>query len=183
MLVLVYISGMNSEGMKRVTKSLYTTKEIKEFKEQQIKLQNGIDPILGTPFPLGSICQDHDHDTQHCRAALHLQSNAWEGKVINAYTRCLKWLTDVPLPTILRNLADYLEKDYTSNPYHTGFMKKLKTEFNKLTASQQNEVLKTLGLSTGSNPKTRKDLFSKVVMDRSLGYDVILLTIKDVRNE
>ena len=59
----------------------------------------------------------------------------------------------------------------------------MKVQFNKLSASQQNEVLKTLGSITGSNPKTRKELFAKVVMDRSLGYDVILSTIRDVRNE
>ena len=155
---------------------------MKEFKEQLIKAQNGIDPILNEPFK-ETVCLDHDHFSQHCRAALNRNTNAFEGLVVNAYKRCLSWLTDKPLPEILRGLALYLEKDHTSNPYHPSFLKKLKTEFNKLSASQQNEVLKTLGSITGSNPKTRKELFAKVVMERSLGYDVILLTIKDVRNE
>ena len=155
---------------------------MKEFKEQLIKAQNGIDPILNEPFK-ETVCLDHDHFSQHCRAALNRNTNAFEGLVVNAYKRCLSWLTDKPLPEILRGLALYLEKDHTSNPYHPSFLKKLKTEFNKLSASQQNEVLKTLGSITGSNPKTRKELFAKVVMDRSLGYDVILSTIKDIKNE
>ena len=155
---------------------------MKEFKEQLIKAQNGIDPILNEPFK-ETVCLDHDHFSQHCRAALNRNTNAFEGLVVNAYKRCLSWLTDKPLPEILRGLALYLEKDYTSNPYHPSFLKKLKVQFNKLSASQQSEVLKTLGSITGSNPKTRKELFAKVVMDRSLGYDVILSAIKDVRNE
>ena len=164
-------------------KSLYTAKEIKEFRDSQVKKQNGIDPILGTEFPKGSICQDHCHDTQHCRAALHLQTNAFEGKVINAYTRCLKWLTDVPLPTLLRNLADYLEVDYSGNPYHVGWQKKVKTEFNKLNATQQNQVLVTLGSTEGSNPSKRKELFAKIVLTRGIGYDTIRNVINDVKGE
>jgi len=103
--------------------------------------------------------------------------------VTNAYTRCLKWLTDVPLPQLLRNLADYLEVDYSNNPYHTGWMTKVKIEFNKLSARQQNDVLAHFGSQLGSNPKQRKELFRSLVMDRSLGYDIILSTIKEIKNE
>lgn len=166
-----------------MNKSLYTAAEIKAFKEEQIKKQNGIDPILGIPFPKGNICQDHDHFSQHCRGALHFQSNTFEGKVFNAYTRCLGWLTDVPLPTILRNLADYLEVDYTANPFHNGFLKKLKTMYNTLNAKQQNEVLVKLGSTEGSNPAKRKELFSKLVLTRSLGFDTIKSVITNVKEK
>jgi len=154
---------------------------VKEFKEQLIKAQNGIDPILNEPFK-ETVCLDHDHFSQHCRAALNRNTNAFEGLVVNAYKRCLSWLTDKPLPEILRGLALYLEKDYTSNPYHPSFLKKLKTEFNKLSASQQNEVLKSLGSTPGSNPKIRKELFAKIVIQRELGYDNILAVINGVLN-
>ena len=157
------------------------TNEIKEFRDEQVKKQKGIDPILGIEFPKGSICQDHDHFSQHCRAALHLQSNSFEGKVVNAYTRCLKWLTDVPLPTILRNLADYLEVDYSNNPYHPNWSKQVKTMFNALNASQQNKVLELLGSETGSNPAKRKELFSKLVLTRSIGYEIISNVINTVK--
>lgn len=178
-LLLVWMNGR--KGIK-ISKSLYTAAEIKAYKEEQIKKQNGIDPILGIPFPKGNICQDHDHFSQHCRGALHFQSNAFEGKVINAYVRCLGWLTEVPLPVILRNLADYLEVDYTSSPYHNGFLKKLKTMFNALNAFQQNKVLEKLGVTQGSNPSKRKELFSKVILDREKGFEYIrdvIYTVKE----
>ena len=162
-------------------KSLYTTAEIKKFKEEQVKKQNGIDPILGIPFPKGNICQDHCHSTQHCRCALHFQSNAWEGKVINAYVRCLGWLTDVPLPTLLRNLANYLEQDYSMNPYHVGWTKRVKTDFNKLNSKQQDQVLIQLDSQAGKNIKERKELFSKVVLDRTKGFEYIADVINKVK--
>lgn len=124
---------------------------------------------------------DHCHSTQFCRGALNRNSNAFEGLVYNAYKRCLGWLTDVPLPNLLRNLAEYLEKDYSANPYHTGWMKKVKVEFNKLNASQQNKVLVGLGSSEGSNPSKRKELFSKLVLQRELGYDSIISVINKVK--
>lgn len=166
-----------------MVKSLYTPSEIKAFKESQVKKQNGIDPILGIEFPKGSICQDHDHSSQHCRAALHLQTNAWEGKVVNAYTRCLKWLTDVPLPTLLRNLADYLEVDYSNNPYHPNWSKQVKTMFNFLNASQMKQVLQHFNKEDGKNATERKKIFQEIVLNRAYNYDMIRTVINDVKGE
>lgn len=157
--------------------SLYTAAEIKKFKEEQVKKQKGIDPITREPFKEVAVC-DHDHSSQHCRGALNRNSNAFEGLVYNAYTRCLRWLTDVPLPEILRNLATYLEGDYSNNPYHNGWMKRVKTDFNKLSASQQDQALVLLGSAKGKNLKERKELFSKIVLDRSRGFEVISSALK-----
>lgn len=162
-----------------MTDSLYTPAEIKAFKESQVKKQKGIDPITGEPFKELSV-MDHCHSSQHCRGALNRNSNAFEGLVTNAYIRCLKWLTDVPLPDILRNLANYLEVDYSNNPYHSGWMKRVKTDFNKLSTKQQDQVLITLGSQVGKNSKERKELFSKIVLDR-LGYVTIRDTINQVK--
>jgi hypothetical protein len=164
-----------------VNKSLYTQKEIKEFRDKKVKDQKGIDPILGTKFPEGSICQDHSHETQHCRAALHLQTNAFEGLVFNAYKRCLKWLTDVPLPELLRNLASYLEEDYSDNPYHTGWIKAVKVEFNKLSSSQMKQVLQHFNKPEGKNLQERKKLFNEIVLDRSYGFCYIRDVINQVK--
>ena len=57
-------------------------------------------------------------------------------------------------------------------------MKLVKTRFNKLNAQQQNNVLIALGSTKGANPKLRKELFGKVVLDRNLGYNVIVETIE-----
>lgn len=166
--------------MAQVTKSLYTQKEIKEFRDEQVKKQNGIDPITKESFK-ETIAQDHCHFSQNCRGALNRNSNAFEGLVVNAYNRCLKWLTDVPLPVILRNLADYLEVDYSNNPYHTGWMKRVKTDFNKLSASQMKQVLKHFSKPEGSNLNERKKLFNEIILTRGIGYDTIRSVINNVK--
>ena len=53
--------------------------------------------------------------------------------------------------------------------------------FNALSASQQNKVLATLGSTEGSNPAKRKELFAKLVLNRSLGYDTIRTVINQVK--
>jgi hypothetical protein len=119
-----------------------------------------------------AVC-DHCHVTQHTRAALHRQVNAFEGLVFNAYKRCLEWVTDKPLSEILRNLADYVEADYSDNPYHNGWLKRVSIDFNKLKESSKDRVLIQLGQPKGSNGKQRKELFRKAILTRSHGYDKI----------
>ena len=106
--------------------------------------------------------------------------NAFEGLVFNAYKRCLHWLTDKPLPDILRNLATYLEQDYSNNPYHVDWMKKVATEFNKTSAKQQNAILEALGESQGGNLAERKKLLKKAILKRQHGYEEVLRIIKNV---
>lgn len=159
-----------------MNKSLYTAADIKEERDKLVKKQKGIDPILNEPF-CETIALDHSHETQHCRAALNRNTNAFEGLVTNAHKRCLQWLTDIPLPDILRNLASYLEQDYSKNPYHNGWIKRVTIDYKKLTALQQNTALITLGSKTGSNATERLELFKVLTLDRSLGYDTIRSTI------
>lgn len=95
----------------------------------------------------------------------------------------MQWLTDVPLPDILRNLANYLEQDYSDNPYHIGWMKRVKTDFNKLNSKQMKQVLETFGKSDGKNLVERKKIFAEIVLDRNLGYEVIREAIEKVKDE
>ncbi len=89
--------------------------------------------------------------------------------------------TDVPLPQLLRNLATYLEQDYSSNPYHPGWTKAVKTSFAKLSSKQQNFVLESLCNEIRGNPKERKELFSEIVLDRNLGYARIVAVINQAK--
>lgn len=156
-----------------MTQDLYTAADIKKEKKRLLKDQGGIDPILKEELQDKDAVCDHCHVTQHTRAALHRQTNAFEGLVFNAYKRCLGWLTDKPLPEILRNLADYVEADYSSNPYHNGWTKRISTDFNKLKESDKDQVLIQLGQPKGSNAKQRKELFRKAVLSRKFGYEML----------
>ncbi len=161
-----------------MVKDLYTAVEIKKEKLRLLNQQQGIDPILKEVIQdRDSVC-DHSHVTQHTRAALHRQSNAFEGLVFNAYKRCLEWITDKPLPELLRNLAEYLEQDYSDNPYHNGWVKRCTTLYNKLKEPSKDNVLVQLGQPKGSNGKQRKELFRKAILTRNHGYDKIRLIIE-----
>lgn len=156
-----------------MVKDLYTATEIKREKQRLLAKQNNIDPVLKEFVQDKDAVCDHCHVTQHTRAALHRQSNAFEGLVFNAYKRCLGWITDKPLPELLRNLADYLEQDYSDNPYHNGWVKRVNTDFNKLKEHSKDVVLAQLDQPKGSNGKQRKELFRKAILTRSHGYDKI----------
>ena len=101
--------------------SLLTPADIRRTREKLLEQQQGLDPILKRKIKPEEGVLDHDHRSQHCRAVLHRQTNAFEGLVFNAYRRCLEWLDrtvdpkshrqyePIALSSVLRNLADYLE--------------------------------------------------------------------------
>jgi hypothetical protein len=161
-----------------LTKDLYTSKEIAHEKQRLLRLQNGIDPILKILISDSEAVCDHSHESQHIRAALHRQSNAFEGLVFNAYKRCIKWVCDKPLPEVLRNLADYLEKDYSHNPHHSGWIKKIQTKFNTLKEKQKDDVLTNLGYDKQPNGLARKNMFKKAILSRQFGYPELKLIIE-----
>ena len=152
--------------MSKVHKHLYNAKEVKEERKRLYGLQEGVDPILGTTIKYEESVCDHSHVTHNTRAAIHRQSNSFEGRVYNAYVRGLKWLTDLPLPDILRNLATYLEQDYSNNPYHSDWIKAVSSKFNALNEKQKASVLKDMALPEGKNGKERKEEFRKGVLSR-----------------
>lgn len=151
---------------------LYSPKDVKIVRDRLILEQGGIDPILKEKF-VETVCLDHDHSTQRVRSALNRNVNAFEGKVVNAYTRCLSWLTDVPLPVILRNLADYLEQDYSQNPYHPGWIKDTQSKFNRLSEKDKARVLGEFGITDCKNSNERKESFRKIIMSRKYTYEYL----------
>lgn len=158
-----------------MTEHLYTPADVKRCRDDLVKKQNGIDPILLEPFKEVPVL-DHSHSTQRVRAALNRNCNAFEGKVTNAWVRCLKWLSDKPLPEILRNLADYYEDtervEHTM-PYHPGFIKRLCTDFASLNEASKKAILGTLGQEQGGNSTQRKALFRKAIMSRKYTFDYL----------
>ena len=90
-------------------------KDLPAYREAKLKEQNGIDPITG--LQIENPCLDHDHVSGRCRMVLERETNAWEGKVFNAWRRYLRH-KGVPLIYALVKLAQYHTQDFSQNAIH-----------------------------------------------------------------
>lgn len=90
--------------------------ELKAYRDKLLGEQEGRDPITG--LPILDPCLDHRHADGLIRRVLDRRTNAWEGKVWNAFRRCGLQKIGASLPASLRALAEYLEADYSSRPLH-----------------------------------------------------------------
>ncbi|HGX4521481.1 hypothetical protein GNZ01_06270 [Escherichia coli] len=152
-------------------KRLKDSKDAANYRNELLKKQNGIDPIIKEPITKPVL--DHYHyGNQHCRQVLQNEVNAWEGKVQNSFNRYMKHLTDKPLYEVLRNLADYLERN-NSIPddeqviHHTALTVDV-NKFKRLPATQQNAILEGLGVVPGSNTTSRVKQARKLIKDGKL---------------
>jgi hypothetical protein len=101
--------------------------EIRKLKEYLYELQNKKCPILGIEVEFNDMVVDHQHKSSklelgengngECRGALHKFANTLLGKVENAYVRTGLSKGEVDLPTILRNMADFLENKTCPSGY------------------------------------------------------------------
>lgn len=152
-------------------KRLKNPKEAAEYRNELLKKQNGIDPILGIKITKPVL--DHFHGSeQHCREVLQNEVNGWEGRVANSFKRCLGHLTDKPIHEVLRNLADYLEKHENTLPedmviHHTALTVDTR-KFKSLPAQKQIEILKDFGLEPESNSDKRSKQARKLIKEGSL---------------
>lgn len=152
-------------------KRLKDSKEAANYRNELLKKQKGIDPIIKEPITKPVL--DHYHfENQHCREVLQNEVNAWEGKVQNSFNRYMKHLTDKPLYEVLRNLADYLERN-NSIPvdeqviHHTALTIDT-NKFKRLPAGQQNAILEELGVIPGANNAARVKQARKLIKEGKL---------------
>lgn len=170
-----------------MTCDLYSTIDIRECRKVLLKEQKGLCAITGLPIKEGQEVLEHAHDSEMLvRGVASRQANSALGVIERAWVRYLRWWYPETLPIFLRRVADYIEK-HTDSPdaryRHNSWGKRLKIDFNKLNSKQMKQVLETFGKSDGKNLVERKKIFSEIVLDRNLGYDKILSTIKDIQNE
>lgn len=167
-----------------MTQDLHSAKDVKTVREVLLKEQNGLDLLTNIPIPDNSAVLDHCHDDEQLvRGVLHRQCNVVLGKIENLWTRYLSYWYPYNLQTFLRQAADYLDKKQDTRFRHPDFQKKLKIWYNKLTAKQQNDVLKALGKNEGVNLNQRREMFSKLVLDKKLSFCYIRDVINQVKEK
>lgn len=150
---------------------LKDSKDAANYRNELLKKQKGIDPIIKETITKPVL--DHYHfENQHCREVLQNEVNAWEGKVQNSFNRYMKHLTDKPLYEVLRNLADYLEKN-NSIPeeeqiiHHTALAVDV-GKFKRLPAAQQNAILEEYDIIPGANNAVRVKQARKLIKEGKL---------------
>lgn len=92
------------------------TSDLKAYRDELLELQAGLDPITG--LAIIDPCLDHCHKTGKVRDVLDRRTNAWEGKVLNAFRRCGLHKIGAHFPACLRRMADYAEADWQVRPLH-----------------------------------------------------------------
>ena len=112
------------------------------------------------------------------RGVLHRQTNAFLGKLENAYIRYIKWWYVGTLSEFLRGCADYIEKEHPKDYLHPAFIKSLQVQFNKLNEKQKQNVLSYFGEDKGCNGNQRKVIFKKFILKRTHSMTEILDVIK-----
>lgn len=150
---------------------LYTQTDVKRIRELLITEQKGLCAI--TKQPLIKPCLDHTHDqTQLVRGVISNGVNLFLGKIENGYLRYVSWWCDIPLPKLLRNIADYLEfPNEKANIYrHNFWLRKIQTLFASLPEGSKRSVLKSLGCPEGNNSTDRKKLFQSVLTSRQHSF-------------
>lgn len=166
-----------------MTIDLYNTADVKKVRELLTKEQYNVCSVTGLNIPVKQHVLDHSHDEEQLvRGVLHRQTNAFLGKAENAFTRLIAWWYPNDLPTLLRQCADYLEKEPDTRYRHNGWIRKINTQFNKLKESQKDLVLISLCEKKGSNATERKKLFQSMILTKQFSYDIIRDIINKVKD-
>ena len=117
-------------------------------------------PILNMPLLEKDAVLDHDHVNGCIRDVIHRDANQFEGRVLNLFKRYVRSRTDLTLPQVLRNLADYLEfhTDMPSmlrHPQHAGTVKK---QLLAKPAAEQKELLAEFDIPGNTQAVRKKNM-------------------------
>jgi hypothetical protein len=169
-----------------LTKDLYTTKDVAEVRRKLLIAQKNIDPITKQLIPENQAALDHDHNTQFVRAVLSNHCNIALGKIENLWNRYLSWWYTDTLPQFLRGCADYIEFHESQKPVYThpSWLRKIKTEFKKLKATEQSILLAQLGVEGNqTNLEQRLKSFTKVLLQQKITFKELLGNINEIHNK
>ena len=115
---------------------------------------------------------DHCHASGEIRGVLHRQSNAFLGKVENAWKRYACRSADVSLPEALRRMADWIEFSRTGLLHPIGATQ-LQKKFKQKKTEEQLNILLDLGVDVDSIDASNSDKRSKLYRKQitKIGYE------------
>jgi hypothetical protein len=110
---------------------------------------------------------DHDHTSGLVRGVVSSEGNALLGRIENAFKRLSRGAKKASLPTILRNMASYLERDDLQLLHPEGF-RQLYKRFYSLPKDYQLDILLKFGtnrddISKCKNAKERTELYKQII--------------------
>lgn len=121
-------------------------------------------PILGHSDIIPVV--DHDHKSGYVRGVISSQGNALLGKIENFFhSRCV--CASLDLPTVLRNMASYLEQE--TKILHPVGVRQLVRRFMSRGKEYQVQMLLSLGIDSSEiemakNSKQRSKLYRSVII-------------------
>ncbi len=149
--------------------ALLTATSLKQWKQTQFDKQQGVCVLCGLQLDsVGKANVDHNHHTGHMRGLLHpLCNSILEGKVAGLMYRAgLKGKVD--FPTVLRNLADYWEQDYSEAPIHPSFVLDESKKFARFTRERMIKELRQEGIDVDKTYSREQlvDIFKKTYREK-----------------
>jgi hypothetical protein len=113
---------------------------------------------------------DHDHNSGMVRGVVSREGNSLLGRIENAYKRLSVAARALPLPWVLRAMADYLERPDTDILHPVGLTQLCKRFKNGLTAKEQEDTLYVMkadpnDIRACTNSKKRTHLYRKLLKD------------------
>lgn len=110
---------------------------------------------------------DHNHTSGLVRGVVSSEGNALLGRIENAFKRLSRGAKKASLPTILRNMASYLEQDDLQLLHPEGF-RQLYKRFYSLNKDLQLDILLKFGtnrddISKCKNAKERTELYKQII--------------------
>ena len=110
---------------------------------------------------------DHNHTSGFVRGVVSSEGNALLGRIENAFKRLSRGAKEASLPTILRNMASYLEQDDLQLLHPEGF-RQLYKRFYSLSKDLQLDILLKFGtnrddISKCKNAKERTELYKQII--------------------
>ena len=110
---------------------------------------------------------DHNHTSGLVRGVVSSEGNALLGRIENAFKRLSRGAKKASLPTILLNMASYLERDDLTLLHPEGF-RQLYKRFYSLSKDLQLDILLKFGtnrddISKCKNAKERTELYKQII--------------------